>query len=161
VKKAHFDSNKPWRLKELPKAIRLKIESEYDLEPRAKYVGGVDGEAVFEVPQCPYYGVGTVKEHRCKHAVFCFDSTNGEYVDVAPAFRDYVTKTLNARLQKNGEVLTGFLEEALTDIHDGKFPRPTALADILKGFSFKETFDDSGVHGIGFGYASDRLLANL
>jgi hypothetical protein len=84
-----FDFYKPWRIKDLPDIFRAILEEDTDFEPDATYVGGVD-DYIFEVPHCPYCGIGFYKTHRCKHLVCVYDNSNDEYRDIEQSFKDYV-----------------------------------------------------------------------
>ena len=156
-----FDFYKPWRIKNLPSGIRSELESAYGdyFVPGATYVGTIhDGVGVFEVPHCPYCGTGSFKTNRCKHLVCMYDMNKGEYLEVDPNFRIHVKSIVDGLALTNAAAGNESIEEAFSDLQDGRFPDMFLLADFIRGFSFHQISDDQESHGLGCGYADDHLL---
>lgn len=153
-----FDFFNPWRVSDLPEEIRRVLEEENDLELGATYIGGKDSDIIFEVPHCPYCGIGFYKTHRCKHLVCVYDSTNGEYIEIDPLFKDYALKFKDKLALKQAEFDDESAEEILLSYSNGQFPLLSVLGEIIEGFKYHEVYDVWGAHGKGCGYANDDLL---
>ena len=79
MKKIKDNFLKAWELEDLAEEQKEKA-IEVGCEPGKKYTGDVG--APEEIPFCPHCGSTILEKKRCKHFLFYYDRTNGEYKDM-------------------------------------------------------------------------------
>jgi len=131
---------KPWGLEDLTdKENNEAIDA--GCEPGKKYTGDVG--APEEIPFCPYCGSTPLEKKRCKHFLFHYDWTNGEYKEVNQLFNNYI---------KRDKTLSFPVDE---------FPIPQDIADRIPHVFLAEIHDVSGSHGTICGYGDEKLIKQI
>ena len=140
MKKKTDNYPKPWGLEDLTEKDREKAVDR-GCEPGKKYTG--DAGAPEEIPFCPHCGSAFLENKRCKHFLFCYDRTNGEYKDINQIFKNYIKR----------DKTLGFPVD--------EFPLPKDIADNIPNVFLAETNDTSGSKGIICGYGDKKFIKQI
>ena len=114
--------------------------------------------------KCPYCGIIEIIDdkipNQCKHIVFSYDWTNGEYSDVSHNFLKYL-KYFFAD-QNKWDKFSGIEKESIVDfLSDGIIPAPELLRDWIRYLKLYEIYSIDGGHGSIWGHASKRLIQRI
>ena len=134
------NDRKPWVLEELTGEAK-KAAIDHGCKPGKKYTG--DAGAPEEIPFCPHCGSAFLENKRCKHFLFCYDRTNGEYKDINQIFKNYIKR----------DKILGFQVD--------EFPIPKEIADKIPQVFLAEITDVSGSHGIICGYGDKKFIKQI
>jgi hypothetical protein len=132
-----------------PKACELEDLTEKEREqavatgcaPGKKYTG--DAGAPEEIPFCPHCGSAFSENKRCKHFLFYYDRTSGQYKDINQIFKNYIKR----------DKTLGFPVD--------EFPIPKDIADKIPNVFLAETNDISGSKGIICGYGDKKFIKQI
>jgi hypothetical protein len=124
-------------------------------------VNDMFGVVAFE---CPHCGIIPIKDAKistnCKHIVFTYDWTNGEYVDISPLFKKYF------KIIFEEQNITSVIDENDQDyiddfIYEGIIPHPEILRQYIQDLNLYEIYSVDGGHGFVLGHASEKLLTSI
>jgi hypothetical protein len=131
---------KAWELKDLTEEQK-KEAIDAGCKPGKKYTGNAG--APEEIPFCPHCGSTFIEKKRCKHFLFCYDSTNGKYKDINQIFKNYIKR----------DKTLGFPVD--------EFPIPKYIADKIPQVFLAEITAVSGSHGIICGYGDKKFVKQI
>ena len=140
MKKKKDNYLKTWELEDLTEEQK-KDAIDAGCKPGKKYTGDVG--APEEIPFCPHCGSIFLEKKGCKHFLFYYDSTNGEYKDINQIFKNYIKR----------DKILGFQVDA--------FPIPKEIADKIPQVFLAEITDVSGSHGIICGYGDKKFIKQI
>jgi hypothetical protein len=140
MKKIKDNDRKFWALDDLTEKEK-KDAIDSGCKPGKKYTGDVD--APEEILFCPHCGSIILEKKRCKHFLFYYDSTNGEYKHINQIFQNYIKR------------------DKTLDFPVDKFPIPKDIVDKIPQVFLAEIHDVSGSHGIICGYGDEKFIRQI
>ena len=111
--------------------------------------------------QCPHCGIVRISDDKipgqCKHIVFCYDWTNGEYTDICSSFLEYLSQYWNDR--DTWESINEYDQDEIElYLNDGEIPTPEFIKDNIQQLQLYEMYSSDGGNGSIWGHASNSLL---